>query len=68
MNFDIRLPIGLLFAGVGLLVGGFGLADPAHATSLGVNVDLLWGGLLLIAGAALTAVVLLRRSRGGDRP
>lgn len=63
MNFDIRLPIGLLFACIGLLVGGFGLADPAHATSLGVNVDLAWGGALLVVGAALTGLTLRGRRR-----
>ncbi len=65
MNFDIRLPIGLLFACIGLLVGGFGLLDPAHATSLGVDIDLLWGGALLVAGVVLTALTL--RRRGADR-
>lgn len=67
MSFDIRLPIGLLFACIGLLVGGFGLAEPARATSLGVNVDLAWGGFLFVAGVVLTALVLRGRSRGGGR-
>ena len=63
MSFDIRLPIGLLFACIGLLLAGFGAADPAHATSLGVNVDLAWGGALFVAGAGLTGLVLRGRSR-----
>ena len=61
MTFDLRLPIGLLFAAIGLLVGGFGAAEPTRALSLGLNVDLLWGGVLLVLGAVLTGVSLLAR-------
>ena len=61
MNFDIRLPIGLLFLALGLLIGGYGAATPAHAMSLGLNVDLAWGGVLLLFGAAMTALALRRR-------
>ena len=65
MTFDLRLPIGLLFAGIGLLLAGFGAAAPARATSLGVNVDLVWGGALLVGGVLLTAAVLFGRRAGG---
>ena len=60
MNFDIRLPIGLLFLALGGLVGGYGAANPARATSLGFNVDLAWGGFLLLFGAVMTALAWLR--------
>ena len=65
MNFDIRLPIGLLFLALGLLVGGYGAAAPGRALSLGLNVDLAWGGVLLLFGAAMTALALRSRRRGG---
>ena len=61
MNFDIRLPIGLLFLALGLLIGGFGAASPASAMSLGLNVDLAWGGVLLLFGATMTVLAGLRR-------
>ena len=61
MNFDIRLPIGLLFLALGLLIGGFGAASPASAMSLGLNVDLAWGGVLLLFGATMTVLAWLRR-------
>lgn len=67
MNFDLRLPIGLLLAAVGLLVGGFGAIQPARAMSLGVNVDLGWGAVLLLSGGALVGVAVASRLRG-DRP
>lgn len=61
MSFDIRLPIGLLFLALGLLVGGYGAASPAHAMSMGLNVDLAWGAILLLFGAAMTGLAWLRR-------
>ena len=67
MTFDLRLPIGLLFAAIGLLIGGFGLAEPGRAQSLGLNVDLLWGGVLFVSGAALTSVALFARRRSASR-
>ena len=52
MGLDIRLPIGLMFAilGVILLVYGF-MSDPAiYARSLNHNVNILWGVVMLIFG------------------
>ena len=67
MDFDIRIPIGLLFAAVGLLLAGYGLvADPAiyRAHSLGVNVNVAWGVVLVVFGAANLALALLLKPRG----
>lgn len=52
MNLDIRLPIGALFAIIGLLLAGYGAAsDPSiYQRSLGFNVNLVWGLVLLVAG------------------
>jgi hypothetical protein len=52
MGLDIRLPIGLLFALVGALLTGYGiLSDPeVYRRSLGYNVNLWWGLLLLVFG------------------
>jgi len=54
MGLDIRLPIGMMFTVIGLLLSGYGLiADKAiFSKSLGINVDLLWGGALLVFGVA----------------
>jgi hypothetical protein len=57
MRLDIRLPIGMLFAVVGLLMAGYGaLSDPAiYQRSLGYNVNLVWGLVLLAFGAVMFA-------------
>ncbi len=55
MRLDIRLPIGLLFAVLGALLAGFGLAsDPAiYRRSLDINVNLWWGLVLLVFGIVM---------------
>ena len=60
MGLDIRLPIGLLFAFIGVLLTGHGLLADASAfeRSLGINVNLWWGLVMLLVGA-----VFLRLSR-----
>jgi hypothetical protein len=56
MNLDVRLPMGLLFAiiGVILLVHGFA-ADPAiyDSHSLGININVRWGAVILAFGALM---------------
>jgi hypothetical protein len=55
MNFDIRLPIGLMFGLLGLLLFAFGLlSDPElYRRSLGINVNLIWGAVLIVFGASM---------------
>lgn len=49
MRLDIRLPIGLLFASLGILLTIYGLATDSDAAmyqrSLGININ-LWCGLI----------------------
>jgi hypothetical protein len=55
MILDLRFPMGLLFAALGLMLTGYGLlGDPAvYAASLGINVN-LWSGLgILVFGAGM---------------
>jgi hypothetical protein len=54
MGLDIRLPIGMMFTVIGALLSGYGLvADRAiFDRSLGINVDLIWGSVLLLFGLA----------------
>jgi len=55
MGLDIRLPIGLLFSVLGLLLAGFGALSnkEIYQRSLGFNVNLAWGIVLLIFGVLL---------------
>ena len=68
MPFDIRVPIGLLFLVLGLLLTGYGLvSDPAiYARSLGINLNLGWGLALTTFGAIF--LVLGRRSPRRNAP
>ena len=62
MHIDIRLPIGILFSAIGILLLVYGaLADPAiFARSLGINIDSWWGGAMILFGAFM--LFLARRS------
>jgi len=62
LGLDIRLPIGAFFALIGLVLTGYGLLGnkAIYQQSLGVNVNLGWGIVLLIFG--LIMVVAGRRT------
>ena len=64
MGLDIRLPLGLLFALLGVILTVYGLAsNPArYQQSLGLNVNLYWGIVLFVFG-----VVMLLLGRRGKR-
>jgi hypothetical protein len=57
MGMDIRLPIGLLFSAIGLLLTGFGAFSnrEIYRASLGINVNVLWGLVLLVFGIVMLA-------------
>ncbi len=66
MNFDLRLPLGLLFTLFGGMLVIYGLiSDPAiYARSLGYNVNLGWGAVMLAFGLVMLALALrARRNR-----
>ena len=52
MKFDLRLPIGILFTIYGLLLSIYGLVGnkEQYARSLGINVNLVWGIVMLVFG------------------
>lgn len=68
MRLDIRLPIGLMFAVLGVLLVVFGVAsDKAiYERSLGININLWWGLLLFAFGAVM--FILGRRGTSAARP
>jgi hypothetical protein len=54
MNLDLRIPMGLMFTLVGIILTAFGIATRSnvdlYARSLGVNVNLWWGMVLVVFG------------------
>ena len=52
MRIDIRWPVGLFFCALGALLVVFGLASSSaiYEKSLGININLQWGGVLLVFG------------------
>lgn len=65
MTFDLRLPIGALFTLYGALLTLYGVfGDKAqYARSLGLNVNLIWGLVLLVFGLSM----LIARALGSQR-
>jgi multisubunit Na+/H+ antiporter MnhG subunit len=55
MGLDIRLPIGGFFAIIGIVLAAYGLfGDPSiYQRSLGIDVNTIWGLVLVVFGAAM---------------
>lgn len=64
MGLDIRLPMGLMFLilGIVLIIAGLTLDPSVYRSSLGINVNLWWGLVL----AAFGALMLILARRGGS--
>lgn len=54
---DIRIPIGLMFSIVGVLITGFGLYTNSNTLmyqkSLGINVNIIMGIIMLVFGGIM---------------
>ncbi len=70
MRLDVRFPIGGMFTILGALLTLYGLASDRaiYARSLGINVNLWWGLVLLVFGLVMLgfAVRAVRRSSSGS--
>ena len=62
---DLKLPIGWLLSAYGLLLLVYGLVTKRelYAKSLGINVNLWWGILMLVVGAAFLLFALVKKGR-----
>ena len=62
---DIRIPIGLMFSILGVLITGFGLFTVSDTTmymrSLGINVNIIMGLVMLLFG--LLMLFLARKKK-----
>ena len=65
MNFDLRLPIGIMFSLFGAILTIYGLisSPEIYPRSLGINVNLWWGVSLLVFGLLMLFFAL---RKGGD--
>jgi uncharacterized membrane protein len=62
---DIRIPIGAMLGLMGTLLAGYGvLGDHSiYERSLGLNVNLIWGSVLLV----VAAILVFLGTRGANR-
>jgi ABC-type Fe3+-siderophore transport system permease subunit len=64
---DLRWPIGLMFSLIGALLVLFGAATNSntamYAHSLGVNINLIWGVVLLVFGVLMILGAVLGKKR-----
>jgi hypothetical protein len=64
MGLDIRIPLGLMFLITGGLMAIYGLftrGSAIYEKSLDMNINLIWGGLMLVFG--LVMYIMGRRPR-----
>ena len=67
MNLDLRIPMGLMFTIVGAILSIYGLVtqgSPIYEKSVGMNINLIWGGVLLAFGVFM----LFGAVQGGKNP
>jgi ABC-type Fe3+-siderophore transport system permease subunit len=70
MKLDLRLPMGLMFTIVGALLVLFGLVsdNAIYARSLGINVNLWWGLVLLAFGLVMLWLAAGAARKGQRQP
>ena len=69
MGLDVRLPVGVMFAIMGALLTGYGvLGDQAiYGRSLGLNINVIWGAVMVAFGVAMLLLASRRaRLHGGE--
>jgi hypothetical protein len=68
MGLDIRWPIGIMFSLLGALLLIYGVATGSdtemYRHSLGININIIWGIVLLIFGGFM----LMGAVRGRNKP
>jgi hypothetical protein len=68
MGLDIRWPIGLMFSLIGIMLVIYGAVTGSdtemYKHSLDINVNLIWGFVLLVFGGAMLTMAW----RGSQKP
>ena len=77
MGLDIRIPLGLMFLITGGLMAIYGLftrGSAIYEKSLNININLIWGGLMLVFGLVMyimgrrPRLLVASRVEGTERP
>jgi len=65
MSLDVRFPIGGMFSIIGAILVVYGLVsdDAIYQRSLGINVNLWWGLVLLAFGLVMLGLAMRARRR-----
>lgn len=67
MGLDLRKPIGIFFLILGIILVVHGLITNGaemYAKSLGININLIWGGVLVAFGALMLVPAMF--DKGGE--
>jgi len=67
MNFDLRIPVGLMFAIFGAILTIFGAVtggSDMYQKSLGININLVWGVVMLLFGVIM--LILAFKGKAGE--
>ena len=69
MGLDIRWPIGLMFTLIGALLAGLRRVSTARPrqVSLGININLIWGVVLLMFGVLMLLGAVQRPEKSAGR-
>jgi hypothetical protein len=64
MGLDVRVPVGLMLGIMGTLLLAYGLLGDhsIYARSLGLNINAIWGSVLVVVAAVLL-ILASRRPR-----
>ena len=62
---DLKLPIGWLLSAYGVLLTVYGLVTKKemYAISLGINLNLAWGILMIVIGGGFLLTAFLKRTK-----
>jgi hypothetical protein len=71
MGLDLRLPIGLYFTLLGVMLGAYGLITASdtemYKRSLNMNINISWGVVLLLFGLAMLIPSLIDRKKNAGK-
>ncbi len=71
MSLDLRIPLGLMFLIVGVMLSVFGLAtrgSDIYLRSAGMDINLVWGLVMLVFGLAMFLLGRYSDKHPGTQP